>query len=570
MADQKDQENKNNNTVEYESLINNQEQKPPQNRERMIMIFTIAAIIILGIVILFSVLFFNQKYNLLINYEIIETEDVKEPYNQIKVQLVGENTYEATFPLGEKIELKSIEEGSYQLNISAIDNSGNAYYYYSEPELFVNEDKTLDNVKLSKTPLEYKVSYRWENNDLYITLPSEYDQYLIYRKNNSGIYEPFETYTQNVIILSSIPVEGIDLKFALVKEKKVYDFSDSYYFQKNTPPSKPVILSPIQNQEVTENKIYFVWQVEDPDGDSLLFDLYLVDESAQEQLIAENIQTYFYEYNNLTMDKNYTLRIVAKDQKGGSSYSEINFSTGPLSQEKVYLYSPSGQMGVTIYEVTDPSNPKEISTIETTGNVTDVIKHDNYLYILNYQKSLDIAEISNLSSPRIVRNLDLLGINGIKIANGYLYVRFENGEVDVYSIKNNPSNPEFLGKTEIKFYGALEPEIRYIETESPVELKVEIIKGAYPVRINLNNRVIVSEFSLTVANSQMKEQVENSFSRVFDTFRLILSTYKVEDFTKNGINEEIEGKLVTALNELFGTNTSNGVKSVNVEILRVE
>jgi hypothetical protein len=432
----------------------------------------------------------------------------------------------------------------------------------------VNEDKTLSDINLEKLPLRYQIDYEWDDNDLYITLPQDYDQYLIYRRNSDGMYEPYRTSTQNTLILSSVPSEGLDLKFAVVKNNMVYNFSENYYFQKNSSPISPIILSPSENQQLSESSVYFVWQAEDPDRDSLVFDLYLTADSGQERLIAENIDTYFYRFNSLEMGKNYTLRIVAKDQKGGESTSQIRFSTKVVPEEKVYLYSPSGEMGVTIYEVTDPSKPQEIATIDTPGNVTDVINHDNYLYILRYMDGLSIAEISNPNSPKLQENLNLEGINGIKIANGYLYARFENGQVSVYSIKDNPRNPEFLGYTDIKFYGALEPEIRYIQTQQ--DLKVEIIKGEYPVRVNLNNRVFVTEYSLLVANAEMKETVENSFSQVFDTLRLIFSTYKPEDFRNNEKIAEIENKLLSALNELFKTNTTNGIKEVNLEISRVE
>ncbi|POZ87980.1 MULTISPECIES: flagellar basal body-associated FliL family protein [Petrotoga] len=568
MADQNNSENKNENKLEYESLINQEEKKPPQNRERLIIITTIIAIIVLGIVIIFSLLFFGGKYNVTINYEIVASGGLQEPYKEIKVQLIGANTYEASFPVGESIELTSIEEGTYQLNIMAVDDTGLAYYYYNNPEFFVNENKTLNDIKLKKSSLKYQVDYRWVNNDLYITLPQDYEQYLIYRRNSSGIYEPFRTSNQNTIILSSVPSEGVDLKFAVVKNNMVYDFSENYSFQKNSSPNSPIILSPSANQLLTEPNVYFVWQAEDPEGDSLVFDLYLTPDSEQEQLIAENINTYFYQFNSLEMGKNYTLRIVAKDKKGGESTSQIRFSTGVVPQEKVYLYSPSGEMGVTIYEVTNPSNPQEIATIDAPGNVTDVINHDNYLYILRNIEGLSIAEISDPNSPTLLENLNLEGINGIKIANGYLYARFENGQVSVYSIKDNPRNPEFLGYTDIKFYGALEPEIRYIQTQQ--DLKVEIIKGEYPVRINLNNRVFVTEYSLLVANTEIKKTVENSFSQVFDTLRLIFSTYKPEDFRSNEKISEIENKLLSALNELFNTNTTNGIKEVNLDVSRVE
>ncbi len=72
----------------------------------------------------------------------------------------------------------------------------------------------------------------------------------------------------------------------------------------------------------------------------------------------------------------------------------------------------------------------------------------------------------------------------------------------------------------------------------PMDINVEIIKGEYPIRINLNNRVYVTEFSLVVPNQDMQAKVEKSFSKVFDTLRVIFSTYSVDQFKKTGIEKK--------------------------------
>ncbi|PNR94658.1 hypothetical protein [Petrotoga sp. 9PWA.NaAc.5.4] len=556
------------NKLEYEKLIENQEKTPKPNRDRIIIFSTLIAIIVLTVVIILTLLFFGKSYNITINYTIDKKEDVVEPFNKIKVELVGTNTYEATFPLNEPVQLKSIEEGTYNLNILAVDDNNIAYYYYHESNLFINEDKTFDNITLKKDPLIYSISSRWENNKLYITLPVGYEKYLVYRKNLDGKFELFQSNNQNIIVLDSIPSQGIELKFAVIKDGRMLDFSDSQVFQMNSNPSKPIVLSPTNNQILTENRVYFVWQAEDPDGDSLTFDLYLKSGSEPEKLIASNITNYFYEYDKLEPAKEYELSIVAKDGKGGESTSKIRFSTVSAPAEKIYLYSPSGPMGVTIYDVTNPNNPKEIAVINTSGNVTDVVKNENYLYILKFNEGIDIADVSNPSSPSVIGRMDLKGANGVKIANGYLYIKFTNENVGVYSLKENPAKPQFLGYTDIRFYGSIEPEIRYVKEQE--DIKIDIIKGEYPVRINISNRVFITEFSVVVPNEEMKRVVDNSFARIFDTLRLVLSTYSVEDFKKANITDELEGKMMVALNELLGTNEKNGIKQVKIDISKVE
>ena len=46
------------------------------------------------------------------------------------------------------------------------------------------------------------------------------------------------------------------------------------YFR-NVPPTQPTLLSPTENQLIEGEKVYFVWQTEDLDGDILTFDIYL-------------------------------------------------------------------------------------------------------------------------------------------------------------------------------------------------------------------------------------------------------------------------------------------------------
>jgi len=567
MADQGNPDKKEN-KLEYEQLIEgSKEQKPRNNRERAIIISTIIAIVVVAIIITFSVIFLGKKYKVTINYSINKESNMTEPYSKIKVELKGLNVYESVFPIGTPIELK-VEEGTYELNVLAVDDNNIAYYYYSEPSLFIKDNMTLDNVKLNRNSIKFSIDYKWQGNDLYITLPSGYDQYLIYKKNNAGIYEPFKTSSQNVVLLSSLPSEGLELKFAVVKENKVFGFSNPYVFLKNVPPSQPIVLSPTENQQIEGERIYFVWQSEDLDNDELTFDIYLKEGFQEEKLIASNITNYFYEYNYLEPGKSYTLKIVAKDGKGGESTTQIRFSTKEEVTKKVYLYSPSGKYGVTIYEVGDPNNPKEISSIQTSGNVTDVIQNDNYLYILRLDEGIDIADISNPETPIIKSKLDLKGVNGIKMANGYLYLRFTGDKVSVYSIKEDPSHPKFLGYTDIKFYGSEKPEIVYVEKQT--DITVDIIKGEYPIRINLDNRVYVTEFSFVVADEEIKEKVEKSFAKVFDTLRIIFSTYSPEQFRKSGIEKELENKLLIAINELLGTTKENGVKQVKLSISRVE
>ncbi len=135
MADQGGQEKKES-KMEYEQLIEgSKEQKPRNNKERIIIISTIVAIIVVAAIIIISVMLLGRKYKLTINYSINKESNLTEPYSKIKVELNGLNTYESVFPVGTPIELK-VEEGSYELNVLAVDDNNIAYYYYTDPPAF--------------------------------------------------------------------------------------------------------------------------------------------------------------------------------------------------------------------------------------------------------------------------------------------------------------------------------------------------------------------------------------------------------------------------------------------------
>jgi len=95
----------------------------------------------------------------------------------------------------------------------------------------------------------------------------------------------------------------------------------------NNLPLQPSAPSPLNNAVNIDTTISFGWSCSDPDGDSLIYDIYL-GESAQPQIAATNLSEKNYKPTNLKSGTKYFWNIVAKDSKGGSTAGTVwNFTT---------------------------------------------------------------------------------------------------------------------------------------------------------------------------------------------------------------------------------------------------
>lgn len=95
---------------------------------------------------------------------------------------------------------------------------------------------------------------------------------------------------------------------------------------KNDPPSIPELYSPINGAiEIPINAI-FTWNATDPDGDTLVYDLYLSTDKENLTPIATNLsETSFSKV--LNYNKTYYWKVIAKDKKNSTESDVWFFST---------------------------------------------------------------------------------------------------------------------------------------------------------------------------------------------------------------------------------------------------
>jgi len=99
------------------------------------------------------------------------------------------------------------------------------------------------------------------------------------------------------------------------------------YVKTNNPPVEPYQPQPKENETVSAN-VRLTWNCYDPDGDPLLYDIYI-----NGSLVASSISNQFYEAKEAKLKNGLTYEwfIVAKDNKGNKTDGpKWVFNTYPL------------------------------------------------------------------------------------------------------------------------------------------------------------------------------------------------------------------------------------------------
>lgn len=554
-------ENINETKMEYKDLTDSTKETKNKkninffNNKNMMLI---AIFLVLIVILIISISFFasNKKYTVKLNYNYIKSE-VSENISEVKVELLGEKKDVTEYSLNDEISLTELKKGDYTVNVSLVNSDGDAYYYGST-KVFADSDKSVD-IDLVKEEIIYDLKYRWVGNDVEVTLPENFDNYLIF-KLSDGVFVPDGQSNSNKVWLRGIKTKE-SFRFAVVKDKKIYEYSESLELIKNNSPTVPVILSPELNKTLpVDVPFYIIWECSDPDGDELKYDV-IINDGTKEEKAASDITEKMFNYKGFEKNKVYTIKVVAKDTYGDKSESEISVKSEIFV--KTYQYVSAGNQGVIIKEVVSPQVSNDISSIKTGGKVTKNIKADNYLYILRDLQGITIADISDNKNPKIIKNIDLADVNDISINNNYMYLKQSDSRVSVYNI-NNRINPEFLGFSDVQYFGSENPKINVVTKE--INIKIDIITSEYPVRIGLNDKVYVSGYSVVVGSTSSENYFKDNYYSVVENLKLIFSMYKKDDFKDKNKVELIKNKILNSLNEMMGKNEETGVKEIILNI----
>jgi hypothetical protein len=86
-------------------------------------------------------------------------------------------------------------------------------------------------------------------------------------------------------------------------------------------------------------------------------------------------------------------------------------------------YVASGKIGLVIYDVSNPSSPKEVSFCDTPGGATGVAVEGDYAYVADGRSGLQIIDIRNPRNPALASSYDTPGwTNGVATSGTYIYL----------------------------------------------------------------------------------------------------------------------------------------------------
>jgi formylglycine-generating enzyme required for sulfatase activity len=119
-----------------------------------------------------------------------------------------------------------------------------------------------------------------------------------------------------------------------------------YYFNQNSPPNTPMLISPLNGSVNVLRNITLHWSCSDPDGDTLVYDVYFGKINPPTTVVSSNQRSTTIAQTGLDSLSTYYWGIVAKDNRGAEvSGSVWKFTTGYdfFLHEGMVLISASGQ-----------------------------------------------------------------------------------------------------------------------------------------------------------------------------------------------------------------------------------
>ncbi|MFK7811331.1 MAG: hypothetical protein AB8B59_02485 [Maribacter sp.] len=122
-------------------------------------------------------------------------------------------------------------------------------------------------------------------------------------------------------------VKAIDANGAESAFSPTFSFYTEGDVLSNHLPFAPQLIKPLINGTVEEDTVKLQWSAGDTDGDPLTYDVYFGTNNPPTVLLAENLETTFFETNVVSATE-YYWSIIVKDDKGGQSEGHIwSFST---------------------------------------------------------------------------------------------------------------------------------------------------------------------------------------------------------------------------------------------------
>ncbi|MBC8487184.1 MAG: hypothetical protein H8D45_14240 [Bacteroidetes bacterium] len=368
--------------------------------------------------------------------EIIDISDISNPYHIASYEI----------------------EGYTMAPASGLHVVGN-YIYVSYYYLYIIDINDLTN------PVEHKINSVHpsdlvvENNMLYVATGGDFEIYYI---NNDT----------TIVSISSLYCPGsklqkIDSLIYITKNSlKIVNISDLY---------NPEILSEtnfINNVAIDVKVVQSNAYVIGKNNNNGVFAIVDIINPTEPSIIYESIDylgsNIFIKNNNafISGSTNNEYGIITLDIQEPSNVNLINITISSIAQKsKVYnstAYVANGYCGVTLFNISDLSNPVEISSVQTKGTAVDVLKDSNIVYVAEGDSGIQIIDYTNPGQPEILSNFNVFnyweGFSNLNKYDNYLYA----GGADLNEIidVSDPENPVLVGQIPINDWS---PDMKIME-----------------------------------------------------------------------------------------------------------
>lgn len=109
------------------------------------------------------------------------------------------------------------------------------------------------------------------------------------------------------------------------------------------------------------------------------------------------------------------------------------------------------QLGLAMFDVTDPTSPVELGTVDTPGEARAVAASDGYAYVADWRAGVQVVDVSDPAAPEIVATIATPGMAaGIFYNDGKVYVADHVGGLRVFDV-SDPTAPKAAGYLETPY-----------------------------------------------------------------------------------------------------------------------
>ncbi len=149
------------------------------------------------------------------------------------------------------------------------------------------------------------------------------------------------------------------------------------------------------------------------------------------------------------------LLLIACPQKDGDNGTHtfgdlVGYATATYAEDIAvngnYAYVCGKEHGLYAFDVSDPSHPTKVDSLDTDGRAWDLVIANNHAYIADQQGGLVIASLSDPAHPSKVGEYPNYFTNGVAINGNYVYLGGSAGSKGVLVILDvtNPASPSLV------------------------------------------------------------------------------------------------------------------------------